>query len=179
MKKPILVTLFILAGAYCYAQTDTAKWTKTDAKWYGTPKEKREQQALWDKAGYELYRLIGYKEYYANGIATYLQANGYNMDETRYIKGGSEFIFAPRISTGGEPKLYLKYWVNADKRITKVKITGHPVGLARLFIQYWPTDIQWTSTAQLHNGVVAKKMLIDETITYNNKTGVPFIEISK
>lgn len=176
--KRIILSICLLITCYAAFSQDTT-WTKTDAKLYGTPKEKSEQNALWNKAGYELYRLIGFKEYYANGLATYLQNNGYNMDETKDIKGGSLFVFSPRIGTGTPPKLYFKYWVNADKRITKVVITGYPYGLASLFVSYWPTDVQWASTESLKKGVIASKMLVDETITYNNKGAAPFIEISK
>jgi hypothetical protein len=178
MKKLTLVSLLLFSAFIAFGQ-DTAAFTKNDAIMYGTASEKRDQDALWNKAGYELYRLIGYKEYYANGIASYLQTNGYNMDDTRDIKGGSIFVFSQRVGMGTPPKIYLKYWVNRQKRITAVRITGYPYGLASLFVSYWPTDIQWPATAALKRGVVATKMLIDEKITFNYAGATPFIEISK
>jgi hypothetical protein len=177
MRK-LLFIAFLFMGFVCANAQDTT-FTKNDAIMYGTLKEKTDQNALWNKAGYELYRLIGFKEFYANGIASYLQMNGYNMDDTRDIKGGSLFVFSQRIGMGQPPKIYLKYMVNKQKRITAVRITGYPYGLASLFVRYWPTDIQWPSTANLKRGIVATKMLIDEKITYNYAGVTPFIEISK
>ena len=173
-----LTTLLLFTALATFAQ-DTA-WTKGKAAVFGTQKEKHDQDALFQRDGYEIYRLIGYKEYYANGISSYLQTHGYSLHDTRKVAGvGTEFVFDQQISMGHDPQIYFKYWVNADKRITKVRITGYPYGLASLFVNYWPTDIQWTSTAQLRHGVIAKKMLIDERITFNYGGVEPFIEVTK
>lgn len=163
----------------CFVFAQDSTFTKAETKLYGSPKEKAEQVALRQKAGYELYRLIGFKEYYANGIASFLQMNGYNLDDTKAAGNQTTFVFTPRVGMGKPPKLYFKYWVNTDKRITKVQLSGYPDALAKLFVFYWPTDAQWANVAQLKKGTVAKKMLIDEAITYNSKGGAPFIEVSK
>jgi hypothetical protein len=178
MKKYLLFAAFIFACFSSFSQT-VKTWTKTDSEWYGTPKEKAEQEGISNKVGYELYRLIGFKEYYANGLASYLQENGYNMDDAKDIKGGSIFVFSQRVGTGSAPKLYIKYMVNSQKRITSMRITGYPMGLASLFVSYWPTDIQWSSVETLKKGVIATKMLINESITYNSAGAAPFIEITK
>jgi hypothetical protein len=182
MKTLITVILLSLAYATTYAQApaDSTKWSKFEKDMFGTPAEKREQDAISNKAGHELYRFIGYKWYYVDGLAGWLQMHGYSESDVRQpTKTLTQYIFMPKIHQGKVQPVRMNISIGKNDRTTRVLLTGPFNALAKIFLTYWPTDPQFNDEVALKGSSVAQKMLIDEKITFHNSAGSCSIVVSK
>lgn len=176
MKRILLPILLFIASA-TYAQK---QWTATDEKVYGTQQEYNDQEAISKKVSHgNLYRLIGFKQYYANGLSLWLQERGYTSSEAPERPGHEVYIFKKNYVGSVKPEnIVMTLGLNND-RISSAKIDGSFADLAQLFLYYWPTSPDFADAAKLKPGVLAQKQLVNETITFNYKGKKPVIEISR
>ncbi|MEO3407103.1 hypothetical protein AAFN85_24515 [Mucilaginibacter sp. CAU 1740] len=160
--------------------TVKAVWTKADEELYGSQAEKVHQDMIERQAGYSLVRIIGFKEYYTNEISSYLQQNGYRLEDSPDRKGSFNYVFSPSyIGTQKAPKLRMSFMVNQSHRVTSGTITGSLFDLASLFLYYWPQSAEWRTRAQLKRGVVAQKHNFGDLITFGWNGVTPVIRITK
>jgi len=176
MKKIIASTfLFIVFLFTADAQNHT--WTKIYEQVYGSEKEYAEQTALRKLMGYDFYRLIGYKSYYTNGPSGFLQqARSFSMDAS---ETGNRLIYklSRKEKKGNTGSFYFTYWLDKHDRVTKARFTGDKEDLAYLFLNYWPSNTDWTEPEQLQRGIIAEKDVLGEKVVFDYTSGKPFIEI--
>jgi len=181
MKK-LFTLLLITYGFATYAQDTT--FTKAEATLYGTKAEKVHQEAISRQSQNRfLSRFIGFKMYYVDNIATYLQTN---MEYASADGSNPKGYFIEVLSKKGiyigkikPPKIVLKFAIDKDERIKSGVISGRFADLARLFIYYWPMSAEWTSEVQLKPGVAAQKHCFGDLITFNWVGITPFIKVTK
>lgn len=146
----------------------------------GYRKEYREQMSFASDHP-RLCRFIGFKFYWATYIPKFLIEEG-TFDLQSADLGADNYLIikmAPSFRTQAlYGKIQIKAKVNTDGRITSMVITGHPVSLTHLFLWYWPTTPYLSKSAKLNTGATYKKMLFDETITFNY-SATPSITIVK
>jgi hypothetical protein len=78
---------------------------------YGSQQEYKDQVALREKSGYDLYRILGYKSYYTNGPSSFLQqSQNYSMDATQK-RGKMVYTLSRKNAEGKTGKMYFNFWV--------------------------------------------------------------------
>ena len=146
----------------------------------GYKKEYREQMSF--MSGHpHLCRFIGFKYYWVTHIPKFLIEEG-TFDLVSADLGADNNLVMKMKPSSRTQALYgnmqIKAKVNADQRVTSLVITGSPVSLIHMFLWYWPTTPNLTKSSKLTTGAVYKKMLFDETITFNY-SATPSITITK
>ncbi len=169
MKKAALILSLTFSFLLLKAQTINS-WNNFNGKLYGTEQEYQKQIGIRDKAGYELYQLLGYKSYFTNGLTAYLQqTKGYTLKSS---ESKSCITYTLTGKEDKSDKVILKFWINEEDRITKAKFYGNKDRLSNLFLSYWPTAEKETS-----EGAVAEKKFLNERIVFNYSGNKPYIEV--
>ncbi len=117
-----------------------------------------------------MYQLLGYKSYFTNGPASYLQqTKGYALKES-----DSENCMTYTLTNKADKStgFILKFWTDGEDRITKAKFYGNKQQLAELFANYWPSEEKETVA-----GSIAEKKFLNEKIVFNYSSNKPFIEV--
>jgi len=175
MKKVFISTILFLVFSAAVAQEQA--WPKAYEQVYGTQQEYNGQTALRKMMGYDFYRLIGFKSFYTNGPSGFLQqARNFSMDASE-SKNRLVYKLTKKDRSGKSGRFYLTYWLDNDDRVTKARFSGDLQELAYLFLNYWPSNTDWTDAAQLKKGVLAEKEILGEKVIFNYKSSKPFIEI--
>ena len=180
--KTIFTTLLIIIGLSASAQDTT--WTKSDTKLYGSKAEKAHQEMIAEQsANHFLCRYIGFTEYYTNKLTSYLQLKqDYSFDDNSPNVPGYVICILSKngISTRFKfPKMVVRFSINKQRPITSGKITGSFNELVDLFLNYWPQDANYNSSAQFQPGVSAIKHCYGDLISFKWVNGKPQITITK
>lgn len=175
MKKLLFI---LLAAISCgaYAQ----EWSATDAKVYGEQAEYKAQMELAKKTrNRNLYRLVGFTPYYANGLSLWMQDRGFTS-KTLEAPASQEVYLFTKNYVGSVKPTDVKLVLNLNKsRVANAKIYGSFTDLAQLFLYYWPTSADYADSSKLKQGTIAQKQLIDEVVRFNYSQKEPFIEVVK
>lgn len=179
--KNLITVVLLLCGFAGYSQ-DTTRLNKDTE--YGTLAERVHQESIERQShGHYLCRLIGFKGYYLNKIATYLQVyKDFTLNDTPDKQGYFVYDFSKNMIYMGKvkpPKMILTFAVDKSERIKSGVINGRFNDLADLFINYWPMDAEWNSEMQLKRGVVAQKHSFGDLITFNWSGITPYIKVTK
>ncbi|MDO6435617.1 hypothetical protein Q4E93_33700 [Flavitalea sp. BT771] len=146
----------------------------------GTRKEYHEQAGLASQSSY-LCRFMGFKFYWVLSIPKFLVEEG-TFDLQNAELGANNLMVINMIPSSRTQALYGKLQVKAkvdkDGRVTSMVVTGNPVSLIHLFLWYWPTTPRLAKGSNLKSGLVYKKQVYDESITFNY-TATPSIVIAK
>ena len=168
MKKLGLFLSLTFCALLVKAQDNNA-WNSFNGKIYGTELEYKKQINLREKAGYELYQLLGYKSYFTNGPASYLQqTKGFTLKES---ETENCIIYTLTNKADKSAKFVLKFWTDDEDRITKAKFYGNKQQLAELFANYWPSEKETVA------GSITEKQFLTEKIVFNYSSDKPFIEV--
>jgi hypothetical protein len=178
--KTLLLLIFTASSFLSNAQ-DTTNWTKDKLETFGTKAEVIHQQSIRNQSDHhDLFRLIGFKQFYANGISSYIQAD---MDFTlNDNKGGDNvYVFEKNGVFMGvkQPRLIANYNISKDGRIVSARITGMFADLAKLFLTYWPQSADFAIAVQLKPGTAAVKHCYGDLISFKWIQGKPIIFITK
>ena len=179
MKK-LLFALMMFAGLTAQAQDTT--WTKSDTKTYGSKAEKLHEDMI--RSGSDnhfLYRFIGFKQFYDQGISDFLQSYQFTFTDAINKPGFNTYILTKNgVYLGTGPvKIYITFYHDKEERITSGNVKGPLLTLAAIFLNYWPQDAIWRSTDQLKPGVVAIKHCYGDLISFTWVGNQPVIAITK
>ena len=148
----------------------------------GTAAEYREQQGWSDRTNNKyLCRLIGFKEYWITRLTAYMHDElRLGLSKSTTDKSGNRIlIFAPVASLGNPKKVYVKYGINDDDRITYLSITGDLNNLIKLFAWYWPSTVNVYSESDLKKGKIFFKYMYVEKISFDWTGSDPVIKLTK
>ncbi|WP_113638979.1 hypothetical protein [Nubsella zeaxanthinifaciens] len=175
MKQVLFILLTALTFS-AYAQ----EWSATDQKVYGNQTEYKAQMELAKKSKHRnLYRLVGFTPYYANGLSLWMQDRGFTSQSLEAPANQEVYLFAKNYVGSVKPtdvKLVLNL---QNSRVANAKIYGSFSDLAQLFLYYWPTSADYADSSKLKQGTIAQKQVVDEIVRFNYSQKEPFIEVLK
>jgi len=178
MKR--IATFFLLCLALASKAQDTSKWTNDKLALFGTKAEVVHEQNIRNQSdSHYLFRLIGFKQFYANGLSAFIQSD---MDFTVLdTKASNVYLFEKNgVFIGNKPsKIKAVFALDNDGRIVSVKITALFGDLAKLFLTYWPQSADYAVVTQLKPGTAAVKHCYGDLISFKWVNGLPVIYVTK